>query len=446
MNMKRKIAKIILPLLAVGVLTAVVMPVPSAQTRVKSYHSGDALVYNGYTVIATTNTGELELFKVESGDSEIIKFASFASYNPRFDRPENFVDVLLRVENGRLYAYAVDGRSLFKYEISDLEHARLINQIQDGGWDWFGNLQTIDGKLATAGSRGVKIWNDDLMVIDAYTIINPKDNTYNTTAAGSTKYLFSIYQGKIKIFDRTSRNFFSEVPLDFKWGSDWYERQIYSDRSDDTLYVVDDEAVRKINFRGEIIRSFKHTSHLGYDIVPSSDQNYLYFTDGIGIVKLRADDLSVVKYTYTTTLGSGEGWAMGMKVVNDGTGDKIVIFNNGSIIILDSNLQPIKHGSEGSYIIATKQETFPDVIEPLALSVDKNHAAPGSQLILNGRGYGAYEGISITLADSVITTTTDSQGRFTATFSVPQVSHRRTDIKAVGLLTKYTYSLGFEIE
>lgn len=444
--MKKKITKIILPLLAVGLITVLVIPFPSAQTRVKSYHSGDAIVYDGYTVIATTNTGELELFKVQPGDNEIVKFAGFASYNPRFDQPENFVDVLLRLEDARLYAYAVDGRSLFKYDISDLAHARLVNQVQDGGWDWFGNVEIIDGKLATAGSRGVKIWNNDLVVLDAYTIINPKDNTYNTTSAGSERYLFSIYQGKIKIFDRTSRSFTSEVPLEFKWGSNWYKRQIYSDRHDDALYVVDDEAVRKVNFRGEIIKSFKHTSNLGYDVVPSTNENYVYFTDGIGIVKLRTSDLSVVTYTYTTALGNGEGWAMGMKVINDGSGEKIIIFNNGSIIMLDENLQPLKHNNQASYVIATKQETFPDVIEPLGLSADKNRGAANSTVILSGRGYGANEPISIMLAETNFTTNADSSGRFTTTLTVPDVAHRRTDIKVLGLITKYSYSLGFEIE
>lgn len=444
MNMKLK--KLLLPLVAVAVITGLVLPYPSAETRVKSYHSGDAVFYNGYTVIGTTNTGELELFKVRAGEAEIVKFLSFASYNPRFDQSQNFGDVLLRQEGASLYAYAVDGRSLFKYDISDLEHARLIKQVQDGSWDWFGTVHIVDDKIATTGSQGVKLWNNDLVVVDSYKIINPGDNTYNTKSAGSRIYLFTVHDDKIQIYNRESRQLLNEIPLTFKWGSDWFKRKVYNDSNNDTLFVVDDQAVRKINFFGEVIASFKHISHLGYDVVPSSNPDYIYFSDGFGVVKLRTSDLKVMDYAYTTSLGGGQGWAMGMKVIQDNEGEKVVIFNNASIIILDSNLNQVKKAHKEAYVVATKQETFPDVIEPVALSIDKNRAAIGSSVVLSGKGFGANEVINISFVDHSFTTNTDDMGRFSTTITIPAVKKQKTDFKVIGMSTAYKYSLGFEIE
>lgn len=127
------------------------------------------------------------------------------------------MDVMLRAENDSLFVYAVNGRSIFKYNISDLQQARIVNESHDGGSDWLGGLQMINERVATTGSRGVKIWNNNLEVIDSYSIINPGDKIYNTTPAFSDSYIFTLYKGKIKVFDQNSRTFVREIPIDLKW-------------------------------------------------------------------------------------------------------------------------------------------------------------------------------------------------------------------------------------
>lgn len=429
-----------------ALLVVTIMPFPAVEGKVKGYHSGDAISYNGNIIIASTDSGQLEVFKMNPNDSGVTKFISLTSYNPRFGTPQDFMDVLLRTEDGALYAYVVNGRSLFKYDISDLNQARIVKEVQDGGWDWLGGLQVINNQVATTGSRGVKMWNNDLQVVDAYTIINPGDKTYNTTPASSSKYIFTLYEGKIKVFDREARTFITDIPVNLKWGSDWYKREMYNSPSDNSIVVVDDESVKKINFNGEIIDSFKHTSNLGYDVVPSEDRNYVYFSDGIGIVKLRTSDLKVISYLHTVNLGNGNGWAMGMKTVNDGNGEKLVVFNNGNIIILTSDLKPYKSKAKAVLVTAIKEDTYPDINEPLSLSIDRNHAAGNSIVSLSGKGFGANENVSINFLDVITNVTADNFGRFSKNLVVPDVTHRKTDIKVLGELTSFKYSLGFEIE
>lgn len=444
--MKEIIRKTILFSLPVILVVVCIVPFYNVESKIKGYHSGDAVYYNGNLVIATTNSGDLELFKMDPIDRNIVKFVNFTSYNHRFGTPENFMDVMLRAENDSLFVYAVNGRSIFKYNISDLQQARIVNESHDGGSDWLGGLQMINERVATTGSRGVKIWNNNLEVIDSYSIINPGDKIYNTTPAFSDSYIFTLYKGKIKVFDQNSRTFVREIPIDLKWGSDWYKREIYNDSTDNTTYIVDDEAVRKISESGNVVDTFQHTGKLGYDVVPSLNSDYIYFSDGIGVVKLRKSNLDVVTYQYTINLGKGNGWAMGMKVVNDGSGEKVVLFNNSNIIVLNSDLKPLRAKDKVVAVQATKEDTYPDINEPLKLSIDKNRAAGGSMISLVGQGFGANEPLLVEFVNDKLEIMADDSGRFTKILSVPQVSRRNVDIKVSGKLTSFTYNLGFQIE
>lgn len=439
--------KYLFSFIGVGLAVVVFLPVLGGQTRTKSLYSGEALNYEGRVVIATTNTGNLEIFTLTDAGN-LQKFVSFKSYDQRFAKDVDFGDVLLNEEGGRLFAYAVDGRNVFKYDISDLKHAREVAHANDTTWDWFGGLEKIGGYVATVGTNGVTLWTGNLQAYDRYKITTPGNYTFNSTAADSSKYIFTVADSKIMIYDRTTRQQLRDVPLTFNWGGDRYKRAIYNDRASNSIYVVDDEAIRKINFNGEVEKSFDHTGSAGYDVVPSQDGKYIYFSDGIGIVKMRKSDLGVVKYVYTQALAGGDGWAMGLRTVSDANGEKIVAFNGSSILLFDSNLEPVKNVRRELTIATTKEvETYPVVREAVFLKADKNHGAAGSKVIVHGGGYGQNEQLTIKFADQVTTLLADEAGYFNTTLTVPSVpSPRGADINVKGGSTNISYSLGFRIE
>lgn len=442
--------KIFIPLIVVALFFGALMPIPGAYSQTKSYYSGDVVFYNDHVVIASTNMGSLEIFKQRAG-GDIVKFATVKSYDKRFGTTRDFNDVMLRIEGNSLYAYAVSGYTLYKYDISNLYQANRLAEVSNASWDWYGSLFTVDGNVATVGSKGVKVWNKDLKTIDGYNIINTGNNAYNVTPAKSDKFLFNIANGKISIFDREARKNLSDVPLTFKWGSDSYKRAIYNDRNDNSVYVVDDEAVKKINFSGDIIKSFSHTGPLGYDVVASIDGQYIYFSDGIGIVKLRKYDLSEVTYVYTAPLSTGTGisWAMGLKTVWDGQSEKVIVFNGSNILVLDSNLKPVKADTaKQAFVVATVEADYPAVYEPLGLGIDKNRATSGSQVVINGQGFGQGETLNINFVGTTYSYSAqaDQQGRFTQEIIVPDLKTQRIDIKVNGLASNLSYNLGFSIE
>jgi hypothetical protein len=278
-------------------------------------------------------------------------------------------------------------------------------------------------------------------------VINKGNNTFNITPAGSDKFLFNIFDGKISIYDREGRQNVDSIPLSFNWGSDWFKRSLFNDKKDNAVYVVDDEAVRKINFNGEIIKSFNHTGAQGFDVIPSNDGTSIYFSDGIGVVKLRKSDLKVMAHEYTSGLGAAGGWAMGLRAVTTDNGEVLTLFNGTSIVLLNSNLKPLKQGGGRlASIQATVPETYPELSEALFLSVDKNRGVAGTEIVLHGGGFGKDENLTISFAGVESTVQADSIGRFSQKMIVPTKAPGYTDIKVKGLETGFSYSLAFKIE
>lgn len=436
-------------LLFVSLLTVVILPFPAVEGRVKSYYSGSSVAYKDQIVITTTNTGSLEIFVAEEG-GDIQKIAKIKSTGSRFKPVDSFNDSLLIIEQGKLYVYAVDSYGMYKYDVSDLAHARLVKKTENTTWDWQGSLMQLNENIASVGSKGIAVLNDNLDVIDRYPIVKSEtwDNAYNASASNSQKYIFSITNEEITIFDRDSRIFLKSVPLNVKWENRWYPHGIYNNQDNGSIYVVDDEAVRKINFNGEIEKSFHHTGKFGFDVVPSSSEKLIYFSDGIGVVALDAQSLAVKDYAYTTSLGGYDGWAMGLNVVSVKGKDRLVLFNSNGIVLLDEKLNVLK-GEKSSEltIAATEEETAPDIIEPVSLGIDRNHAASNSTVNLHGKGYGSNEPLVITFGDQTVANlNADFFGQFSTEVVVPDLKRGPIDIKVKGSESKISYSLGFKID
>jgi len=185
-------------------------------------------------------------------------------------------------------------------------------------------------------------------------------------------------------------------------------------------------------------KEFKHISDKGYDVDGLINSQYLYFSDGIGIVKVQKSDLKPVDWVYTTSIGAKNGWSMGLRVVEDSGGEKVIVFNDTSILIFDEKLELI------SYHESIEEEDR--AIEPLYLKLDKNSGAPNSQISLQGGGFSPNEELIISFIKEKITQQADNQGRFIKIINVPSVLPIRTDIKVVGKYSGLNYSIAFDIK
>lgn len=426
--MKKKILSLFLALV---VIAASLAAIPGAKSKTKSYYSGDAMTFDNRIIIASANMSGIELFEVEN--KKLVQKAKIESFRAKYSGLDSYNSLVMNEEGGKLYVYAVDGEYLYKYNITDTSAPDLVGQEKDSAWDWFGGVEKSGNRIITIGTKGMKIWSYDLEIIDSYNL--PKDkNQYNVLFSQNGSYIFDLNDDEMSIFDTNTRQVISTFTIT---ASENHNRKVYNDPSDSSIYIADDESLKKFDFSGGVKKQFYHTSTLGYDVAGSGD--YIYFSDGIGVVKSRKSDLKPVDWIHTSAI-DGSGWAMGLRVATQDSKDYVIVFNNASIVLLDNNLDKLDSFK------ATEDADITSTSEPLSLSIDKNRAAVNSYVSLRGAGYGANEDLKIDFGGVASMSKAGEDGRFTQILQVPDLDSGRTDIKVTGEATGFSYSLGFLVE
>ncbi len=441
--------KIILTTLIFAV-AGLVLAMPT-RSQIRAYYAGDAITYNDKVVVASTNSGALELFRLDG--SELVKFAELRSMSNK--EGAAFNDAKLNQEGGSLYVYGVDGFTLYKYNISNLESATLVAKDTNTYWEWYNRVDKFGDSIVTISSKGVKIFNNNLQVVDSYPITN--ESPYNIRANDTGRYIFNTQKDTLEVFDRKERKIISRISLhDHAVGN----RQMYFDSATNLIYVVDDYSAKQFTLNGELKNYFEHLDYPGYDI-SSSGSDYIYFSNGLGVVKLAKGNMDLVSSRRTGGINGSEGWAMGLKVVANSSGDKVVLFNNSSIVVLNSSLNKLAAVRSG-------QEAKTVAKEPMYLKLNTISGHPSDIVLLSGGGYLPNENLTIDFAGQKVSAQADAFGRFSKEIAVPGVSKEasyrasmtaqnirstttsitvtdRQDIKVTGASSNTHYNIAFDI-
>lgn len=404
----------------------------SVYGKTKVYYSGDAINYNDQLVIGSINMGYGEIFTLRN--NEIIKIFTIPKSDLMFSK--NFYDLKFNQEDEKLFLYLVDGRCLYKYNISNLKDLILEKKEQSNVWDWFLGLNKKGDKLITISNKNVSVWNKDNQIVEQYDLKNNLPNNLNFGL--SDQFIFNLKENQLEVYSPNSRNVIKTIPLNIKEEAN---RQIFNDGHSGNVYVVDDQYLHKFSFENNFkeVKNFKHISKFGYDVSGSFESDYLYFSDGLGIVKFDKETLKPLNWTYTTDMAGPGGWAMGLKAVKQTTGDKIVIFNASNILVLDSNLKKIN-----AYSATEEDEIKP--IESLFLNIDRNRTSINSSVALSGGGFKPLEKLIINFGGQKTDFQANEKGRFEKIIPVPNLPKTRTDIKVSGVDSGLNYSLGMQIE
>lgn len=405
----------------------------NVKSKNRAYYSGDVIVHNNQLIVGTTNMGLLEVFVLE-GD-RLVQTIGMESFEARFGGWDPFYDLTFSHEDGILYVYLVDGRYLYKYDIDDLANPFLVDRVKDNSYDWLLGVKKFNGEIATVGTKGLKVWTPELGVVDTFKLDNPFQYNINFSSAG--EFIFNVIKDRVDIYDTKTRLTRVSLPTTVR---EEHNRKTYADPEDGKIYLVDDRELVQFSYDGEILNTFKHISRLGYEVAGVAGSPFVYFSDGIGIVKIDKATFEPVLWSYTTRLGEPGGWAMGLNVA-DADGEKVVVFNNTSILVFDDRLRLIDS-------IESFGEDF-NPIEPLSLSVDKYRAPTNAEISLRGAGFGLGEELLITFANDRYEAQADENGKFIRILTVPAISptaSRWVDITVVGKTSKRHYSTSFNIE
>ncbi|HNW55995.1 MAG TPA: hypothetical protein PKN62_02895 [bacterium] len=442
LNSRKTIIRFGLPIILV--LLIAVLVVPFTFGRVKPYYQGDAVNYRGRLLIASTNMDRLQLF--ETADQKISVLAELAPDKTGYLSGDNFYNCAFHEENNQLFLYAVNGRYMYKYDVSNPNQPELINKLKDNSWDWFRSVNVFNDHIVTLGTKGIKVWNNNLEVVDSYDIKLENPNNFIM----GPQFLVAVEAEQLKIYDLKSRQWTANANLTIKENSN---RQIYNDALTSSVYVADDWAVKQFDLAGNLLKSFRFTANTGYAVVPASNGQDIYTSDGVGVVKLAKNDLTASKWAYASESGVKDSWSMGLKAVNWQGSEHLVIFNNGAISVLNGQMKKV-----ANFLSTEERGTVPpDTTEPLMLALDKNRTSVGSQISLRGAGFAANENLEIQFLSNKAATssvTADSLGRFQQTITVPEITGQNeytanplpTDIKVTGKTSGRHYSINFFIE
>lgn len=408
--------------------------------KASSRINGDVVQYKGVVYLATVNSGAVELHEITN--TKITKVATINSVAGN-SGCQGFIDAALNIEERGIFLFLTDGKYVYKYDINDSGRPMLFKKSNDSANGRFIGLGKIDNNVYSVSDQGIKVWNDEMDV--SYSVNFNNSFAHNIKFSKQGSFIFNIKGDQLEIYDASSQKLISSIDMQV---NDSHERNIYNDETDGTIYLVDDQAVKQVDFSGNVIKSFKHTSNQGYDIAYTPGDGHLYFSDGIGIVKLRKSDLKPLSWVYTKDFSGPDGWASGLKVVRDGYGEKIVVFDNYNITVLNQDFKKI-----GS-IRLDNNEPLCLIGENLSLNLDYNHAVAGSEVALSGRGYGSGENLLIYLNNKKIDSVyADNSGRFLKSIIVPQFNANtpefrpgRMDIKVLGESSGKSYSINFQIE
>lgn len=405
--------------------------------KIKPYYSGDAVYANGKLIFGSMNNdGVLELFSYSGNNIQRGAVIKASDALLPFSAKKRIYDFALTNEGGKAFVYTVEGKKMSKYSISDINNPVFVNQVLENNKDWYIGLKKYDSRLMTIGTKEVKLWNYSLQNIDNFKILN-KDS-YNVGISNDGNYIFNIGTTSVNFFDTVKRAYTYSPEVEIK---DSHYRKSFYDVKSGKMFMIDDERVNKFSTNGSLTASFKHISDKGYDVDATQGSAYVYASDGLGIVKLNKSNLKAVKWAYTTKSKKG-GWAMGLNVVATDGGEKLVVFNNDNILVMDSNLKVL-----GS-VDAADSANVEFIDEPLSLKADRTAGLTGTPVYLTGTGFSYKEDLKITFVDSVFTAKADENGRFKTTITVPSKLPLRdsTDIKVTGVASKLTYSIGFNIQ
>lgn len=315
-------------LVAVVIAISLITPAMSHAAGSPVY-SGKTAVYHDQILIGTTNLGGLAIFKFSG--NKIQPLVSQHTFEFRYGDGKDYQDLAFSEEGGRMYVYATNGRTIFKYDFSDLKTLVLNKEFKNTTWDYITGIKRTNDRIVTVGTNGVKIYNFNLEVIDAYKIYN--QNAYNIDLSNNGKNIYSMTEDGLVIYSTLKRQTVATTSI----GNAKIENRKVMNVGN-YIYAVDNNKLIKFDNNGKIIAS-RAIAKRGYDVAGIEGSQFAYFTNGLSVEKFKLADLKQVKAVKAAGLAKGTtNWAIGLNAVKTSKGERVIVFNNQSIVVMDANL------------------------------------------------------------------------------------------------------------
>ncbi|MGE5425988.1 MAG: hypothetical protein ACM3PZ_02855 [Bacillota bacterium] len=398
------------------------------------YKDGDAIYYKNRIIIASADSGNIEIFSLGGERVDRLMTISHPSRSPRSN--DNYSAVKLEQSDSSLIAYAVSGGAIFKYDISNLYEPVLEKKVKNNLGDVYYDLSSENGRLITYGSKGISIWNGDLEVVVSYPLVT----SIGTASVLSPDIAVGVdpEHTSLLFYNRGTRDSIS-VPVNFKSQPDKSWNAAY-DPIVGSILIIDDYYMKNFDAQGTLLGSHINPGGASYGAAVDGASSAAFFTNGMSILKLDISNMELLGSMNSTQAAGRGSRLMGIRLVETAFGKRLVVFAGDSISILDSDLNRI--GYSGN--ITHTEELLPS--ESLFLNLSDTSAVAGQSVSLDGGGFWPQEPLIISIGEEQLSESSGKNGRFQAEISIPELPPGMQDIKVTGEKSEMTYSISIRIE
>ncbi len=348
-------------------------------------------------------------------------------------------------EGDKTYLYVVTGRYLQKYDISDPKNPKVIDQRDF--YDWrhglykIGYMKSIacdDQFIYVTGSRGMRsFFKDGLVPNDKFMI---RTEAFEMATASGKLVIITNRGGEI--YDVNSRK--QEAVYELK-NINNTKRQPAIDANGNIFFPADNSLVRidaVSGIQSVYVNPINEGATFSYaaSVAPSGN---IYYVNGYGITKLTND---LKKQGFFNTCSDYEygpnSWAIHVASAQTNNGERVIIFDKSSLILVDDNLNFLDH-----YIYDPLPEYDQGIQTNLELKLSEYAGVGGSELTVWAYGFWPNEEVVISLENSEVTVTTDNLGFGVVKLIVPKNTKPGVkNVKAIGQDSNLQYQVTYIIK
>jgi len=402
----------------------------------KQYRQGEITKIGSRDYVVASNKQFIEILEITPDD----KLEQVAEVHGM----DNVNDFCTDQKDGKTYLYVVTGRYLQKYDISEPKSPKVIRQRDAYAWRQnrhkIGYMRAVacdDQFVYTTGSRGMRSFFKDTLIPN-YKFLTTNE-AFEMDAAGNKLAIITDQGGEIYNTLTTEQEAVYELKNIYN-----IQRQPASDNEGNVFFPADNSLVR---VDAETMTTTTYVNPVDEDVVHSyavsvAPSGNVYYVNGYGITKL-TNDLEKLGFFFSASNYEygPNSWAISVATTKANGGERAVIFNKSSLILVDEELNFLDH-----YIYDPLPEYDQGVETELNAKISQYAGAPGSKLAVWAYGFWPNEEIEISLGDNKAVVKADNLGFGMAEITAPNTKPGVKAVKVKGLDSNLQYQITYTIK
>jgi hypothetical protein len=322
--------------------------------------------------------------------------------------PQKIKDIVAVNEGNEAFAIVTTGRYLYRIRITDPKNMEVVlrhdNYQYSKGRIRTGSIESLatNGKLLfTSGQYGVRSMGLTNLIVNKY---YHYDKSYGVAVNGKTVTVLG--EQKAYTYHLVTGKKLMETPI--KNDEKLIRRPAVNGQ--DMAYAISDNAVIKM-FNGKVVTYANPAQKVSYSYAAATAGKSVYYVNGFGVTKFDAElkKSAFLKTSITSRFGD-RAWAAGVISANINGGEKVIVFNKSSIVVMSPNLSVISQYKGNNNI---------QYNPGFSLSFDKQYLMTNQAVTARMTGFWPNESVKVMFAGKVYQVKANNLGESMLSFTTP---------------------------